>query len=208
VTTKRVEATSGAEGGATIDWRTDVVGVSASSWRARYHASSTFKQRLQEDLGAEFAGLSLDKAEASDLENLEKGASVHAHGKSAQFARREGDSLSIPVGPAEHMVREFAPLSGRKLDERLYSQSTTASEWFVKGPPGSRVAAAPKGVDLASPFGHFVLTVETEPGGVRVKSTLTITRLRTTASEYAALRAWCEEVDRALSQRLVIALKG
>jgi len=134
--------------------------------------------------------------------------SVHAHGKSAQFARKEGDSLSIPVGPSEHMVREFAPLSGRRLDLRLYAQSTTESDWTVKAPPGARVVAVPKAIDLPSPFGHFVLSVEAGAGGVHVKSTLTMTRLRTPVSDYATLRAWCEEVDRALSQRLVIALKG
>ncbi len=112
------------------------------------------------------------------------------------------------MGPAEHMVREFAPLSGRKQDIRLYAQSTTESDWTVKVPAGARVVALPSAVDLPSPFGHFVLAVESGPGGVHVKSTLAMTRLRTPMSEYAALRAWCEQVDRALSQRLVIAPKG
>ena len=208
VSTKAVEATLGADGSATIDWKTDVTGVSASSWRARYHAESTLKQRLQEDLGAEFEGLSVDKVDASDLEDLERPVSLHARGKSMQFARREGDSLSVPVGPAEHMVREFAALSGRKLDVRLYAQSVSESDWTVKAPAGSRVVSVPKAVDLASPFGHFVLSVEAGAAGVHVKSSLTMTRLRIPVSDYAALRSWCEEVDRALSQRLVIALKG
>ena len=208
VTSKKVEATIGADGAATIDWRTDVSGVSASSWRARYHAQSTLKQRVQEDLGAEFSGLAVEKVDASDFEDLEKPVSLHARGKSAQFARKEGETLSVPVGPAEHMVREFAPLSERKLDERLYAQSTTQSEWVVKPPPGSRLVTAPKPVDLPSPFGHFVLSVEAEPAGVRVRSTLTLTRLRVPVTDYASLRAWCEQVDRALSQRLVIAPKG
>ncbi len=208
VSAKTVEATLAADGAATIDWRTDVSGVSASSWRARYHAESTLKQRLQEDLGAEFAGFAVDKVDASDLEDLEKGVSLHVRGKSAQFARREGETLSVPVGPSEHMVREFAALSGRKLDERLYAQSVSESDWTVKVPAGTRVVAVPKPVDLASPFGHFVLTAEAGPAGVHVKSSLTMTRLRIPVSDYPALRSWCEEVDRALSQRLVIALKG
>ncbi|MGO8994041.1 MAG: DUF3857 domain-containing protein [Polyangiaceae bacterium] len=208
VTTKKVEATIGGDGSATIDWRTDVTGVSASSWRARYHAESTLKQRVQEDLGAELAGFAIDKVDSSDLEDLEKSVTLHAHGKSAQFARKEGDSLSIPVGPAEHMVREFAPLSARKLDERLYAQSTTQSDWTVKAPPGARVIAIPKPIDLPSPFGRFVLSAEAGPGGVHVKSTLTITRLRIPVADYPSLRAWCEQVDHALSQRLVIAPKG
>jgi hypothetical protein len=209
VTSKKVEATISGDGGAaTIDWRTDVSGVSASSWRARYHAEATRKQRVQEDLGAEFAGLALEKIDASDLENLEKPVTVHARGKSAQFARREGGTLSIPVGPSEHMVREFAPLSSRKLDVRLYARSTTQNDWTVKLPPGARVVSAPKPVELDSPYGHFSLKVETGAGGAHVESTLTIARLRVPVAEYAALRAWCEQVDRALAQRLVVAPKG
>jgi tetratricopeptide (TPR) repeat protein/transglutaminase-like putative cysteine protease len=207
VTTKKVDATIGADGSALIDWRTDVSGVSASSWRARYHAEATLKQRLQEDLGSEFAGLALDRVDASDLEDLEKPVSVHARGKATHLVRKDGEMMSIPVGPQEHMVREFAPTSSRQLDERLYAQSTTESDWTVRGPPGARVIDYPKPVDLPSPFGHFSLRSEAGPGGVRVRTTLTVERLRISASDYPALRAWCEKVDQALSQRLVVAPK-
>jgi tetratricopeptide (TPR) repeat protein len=208
VTAKKVEATLGADGNATIDWRADVSGVSAGSWRSRYHAEATRKQRIQEDLGAEFTGLELDKVDAGDFDDLEVPVALHAHGKSGQFARKDGDLLSIPVGPSEHMVREFAPLSRRKLDERLYAQSTTNSDWTVKLPAGARVASSPKPVDIPSPFGHFTLGVEANAASVHVKTSLTMTRLRIPAAEYPALRAWCEDVDRALSQRLVVAPKG
>jgi tetratricopeptide (TPR) repeat protein/transglutaminase-like putative cysteine protease len=208
VATKKVEATIGADGSATIDWRTDVSGVSAGSWRARYHADSTRKQRVQQDLGAEFTGLVLDKIDVSDLEDLEKSVTLHAHGKSTQFARKEEGSLSVPVGPGEHMVREFAPLSSRKLDVRLYAQSTTENDWTVKLAPGAHVLSAPRPADLQSPFGRFVLTVESTPTGVHVKSSLAMTKLRIAVADYGALRSWCEQIDRALSQRLVVAPKG
>jgi tetratricopeptide (TPR) repeat protein len=208
VSTKKVDAAIGADGSATIDWRVAVSGVSASSWRARYHADSTRKQRVQEDLAAEFAGLAVDKLDAGDLEDLEKNVTMHAHGKAAQFAHKDGESLSIPVGPSEHMVREFAPLSSRKQDVRLYTQSTTDNDWTIKLPAGARVMSAPKPVEVASPFGKFVLSVEQSGGAVHVTSSLAITRLRIPVAEYPALRAWCEQVDRALSQRLVVAPKG
>jgi hypothetical protein len=37
-----------------------------------------------------------------------------------------------------------------------------------------------------------------------VKTQVTMTKTRITAAEYPAFRAWCEEVDRALGQRLVV----
>ena len=35
-----------------------------------------------------------------------------------------------------------------------------------------------------------------------------VSSLRIPAADYASLRAWCEQVDRALSQRLLVAPKG
>jgi hypothetical protein len=208
VTQKHVEATLAADGTAQLDWRTDVSGVSASSWRARYHAEATRKQRVQEDLGAEFTGLELATIDAGNLEDLEKPVSMRAHGKVAQFARNEGDTISVPVGPAEHMVREFASLGARKQDIRLYAQSTTESDWTVKLPAGAKVLRAPQGDSVESPFGTFSLSVEKNGATVHVKSSLTIKTLRVRASDYPQFRAFCERVDAILGQRLAIATRG
>jgi tetratricopeptide (TPR) repeat protein/transglutaminase-like putative cysteine protease len=204
VVSKKIEATIGDNGSSQIDWKTDVTGVSASSWRARYHAEATKKQRIQEDLGAEFAGLELTTLDTNNMEDIEKPVTVHARGKVTQFARREGEALSIPVGPAEHMVREFASLSQRKQDIRLYAQSTNENDWTLRLPAGAKVVTAPRPEDADSPFGHFKLEVEASGNTVHVKSTMTLTRLRIAGSEYAAFRAWCERVDKALGQRLVV----
>ena len=96
---------------------------------------------------------------------------------------------------------------------RLPRISTQSEFWTVKLPGGARVMSAPKDADLASPFGHFVLKVDTgkaESGGgsVHVKSTLTVTKMRIPASEYPAFRTWCEQVDKVLGQRLVVSTKG
>jgi hypothetical protein len=205
---KKIDVTLTESGTGQIDWKSDVTGVSAGSWRARYHAEATRKQRVQEDLGAEFAGLELASIEASNLEDLEKPVSMHARGKVSQFARKEGDLLSIPVGPPEHMLREFASLSSRQQDIRLYAQSTSDHDWTVHLPPGMRVVNMPKADDAASPFGHFKLDVESAGGTVRVRSSLTLTRLRIKASEYPDFRAWCQRVDKALGQRLVMGQAG
>ena len=99
--------------------------------------------------------------------------SLHVRGKTKQLVRHEGGDWSVPVGPSEHMIREFAPLGSRKLDERLYAQSTTSSDWTVKLPPGARVVTAPKPAELASPFGKFTLTVESGPSSLHVTTSLT-----------------------------------
>ena len=43
----------------------------------------------------------------------------------------------MPLGRKEHMVRDYAPLSARRLDVRLYAQWTQEDDWTVK-PPARR----------------------------------------------------------------------
>jgi tetratricopeptide (TPR) repeat protein/transglutaminase-like putative cysteine protease len=203
VLSRKVEATVGADGNATLDVRFDVTGVSASSWRERYHAEASRKQRLQEDLAGEFAGAEVGKVEANDLENVEEAVQLKAKVKVAGLARKDGDAMSIPAGPREHMVREYATLSQRRLDIRLGAQSTTDTQTVIKLPPGAKLTSAPKPASGTSPFGTFKVDVESGGGTVRVHTTIALTKSRILASEYQAFRAWCESVDRSLGQRVV-----
>ena len=57
------------------------------------------------------------------------------------------------MGRDEHMVRDYAPLSARKLDVRLYAQSTTQSDWTVKAAAGRQASIAiPKPIDAVEPL--------------------------------------------------------
>ena len=102
------------------------------------------------------------------LENVEAPAQIHGRGKSSSVrAWRDGDALSIPIGPREQMVRAYAPLSQRHLDVRLFSQTTSESEYTLKIPPGSKISAMPGASTLPSPFGNFSVAIDQVPGGVR-----------------------------------------
>jgi transglutaminase-like putative cysteine protease/Tfp pilus assembly protein PilF len=208
VTQRRMEATLSADGSAQIDWRTTVTGVSAPSWRARYHADSIRKQRLQEDLASDLPGAEVQTVEATDLENVEVPVQLHAKAKVGSFGRRDQDILSVPIGPHEHMVQEYALLSQRKLDVRIPAQTTHVTEYVIKPPPGAKIAAMPGGATSTTPFGSFEVVVEPLSGGVRVRTTITITQTHIAAADYPAFRKWCESVDATLGQRLVMSLHG
>ncbi len=204
VSTRKVEATVASDGSAQIDAKIDVGGAAASWWRQRYHAEASRKQRLAEDLAPDFPGLEIAKVEASDLEDVEKGVSVHVKGKARELARKDGDAWSLLVGPPEHMVREYASLSQRHLDVRLHAQSMTVNDWTIRLPPGARVTSAPHPAEESGPFGSYHVEVESNPTTVHVKTTLAITKSRVWANDYGAFRAWCEAVDRRLGQRLMV----
>lgn len=114
--------------------------------------------------------------------------------------------LNVPIGPHEHMVHDYALLSQRKLDVRIPAQTIHATEYVIKPPLGARIVAMPGATTSTTPFGSLEVTVEPLASGVRVKTTITITKTRISAGEYPAFRKWCEAVDAALGQRLVMAL--
>jgi hypothetical protein len=163
---------------------------------------------LQETLAGDFAGVEVTSVEASNLEYIEQRADERAHAKAPQMARREGDSFSVPVGPRERLVRDFAPTSRHREDVRLPAQQTTDDEWTLHLGPGLKVTGAPRSVEGASPFGSYRVEVEApsadRPGTLRVRTSVVLSRTRIAAADYPAFRAWCEAVDRALGQRAVL----
>ena len=208
MTSRTLEATLSPDGSAVVDWRTNVRGVSAPSWRVRYHAEALRKQRLQEDLAGELPGIDIRTIEAGDMENVEAPVSLHVTGKATSFGRRDGDTLSAPIGAHASMVHDFALLSQRKLDLRIPAQTTRTSDYLLKLPAGAKLAAMPGAAASTTPFGTFSMAVEPTPGGARIKTTVTMTKTHIAVSEYPAFRSWCESVDAALGQRLVVSLGG
>ena len=200
VASKRVEATVSPDGSAQIDWQVEVIGSSASSWRQRYHAKASQKQRVQEDLASELPGLEVQTVTAGDLDDIERKVEIHAKAKAPSFARKDGETRTIPVGAKEHLVRTYAPLSNRRRDIRIFALSTQENETVVKLPQGAKILGAPHAAEGNSPYGFFKVETETNGTTVRVKTTVAITKSRIPASEYAAFRAFCEQVDRELGQ--------
>ena len=204
VMSMHIDATVTPDAAAQIVWNADISGAEASTWRQRYHAEGSRKARLQEDLASSFAGVEIGSIETNNLEDVEQKVSLHVRAKVPQLGRREGDSISLPVGPGEHLVHEWAQLSRRHLDVRLHEQSTAETEWKIHVPAGMRVTGAPHAAEGSSQFGSFKVEVESGAGDVRVKTTIVETKTRIWASDYPAFRAWCETVDQALGQRLVV----
>ncbi len=202
VSSRRVEATVSTDGSANVDWRISTAGVNASSWRQRYHAKATQKQRVQEDLATDLPGFEVQSVTANDLDDIESPVEIHAKGRAPTFARRDGETRTVPVGAREHMVKSYAPLSTRRRDIRIPALTTQENETIIKLPQGAKIQSAPHKVESTSPYGSFKLESEVNGGVVRVKTTVALTKSRIPANEYAAFRQFCEAVDRELGQTL------
>ncbi len=203
VTTKRLEATLSPDGSAQISYGLDVSGVHASSYRQRWHAKATQKARVQEDVAGELPGVEIGAVTANDLEDIEQPVSMRAKGRATSFARKDGDSWTVPVGAKATLVATHAPLSARRTDVRIPALETREHETVLKLPQGAKVVSPPRAAKGSSPFGSFEVAVDTSsPGLVKVKTTVTMTTPRVKVSEYPAFRAFCEQADRELGQTL------
>ncbi len=202
VSSKRIEATVATDGSAQIDWKVDVAGANASSWRTRYHAKATQRQRVQEDLSSELPGIEIAEVKSNDLDDVEQKVSIKAKGKAPSLARKDGEAWTVPVGAREHLVRTWAPLSSRKRDLRIQALSTQENETVVRLPQGAKITSAPHAAEGRSAFGFYKVETDTNGGTVRVKTTVALTKPRISAQEYAAFRAFCEQADRDLGQTL------
>lgn len=202
VTSRHLDATLAADGTAAIDWKIDVTGGNASSWRQRYHAKATQKTRVQEDLASELPGLEVGQVTSNDLDDVELPIQLKAKGKAPSFARRDGDAWTVPVGAKEHMVRQWATLGSRRRDIRIQTLSTQVNETTIRLPAGAKVLSAPHTNAGGTAFGTFVVNVENTGSVVHVKTSVSLLKSRITAAEYPQFRAFCETVDRALGQTL------
>jgi tetratricopeptide (TPR) repeat protein/transglutaminase-like putative cysteine protease len=204
VTSRKVDVIVAADGGAQIESSSSVTGANASGYRQRYHAEVSRKQRITEDLAADFPGIEVLSVDAPDIDNVEEKVALRVRARARDMVRRDDASMSIPVGPREHMVRDLAPLSQRKLDVRIHAMTTTENDWTVHLPPGMHTIRTPVASEVRGDFGDVRVEVEASSTVVHVKTTVTLDRSRIAASEYPALRAWCEAADRILGQRVVV----
>lgn len=202
VQSKRIEATVAPDGSAAIDFDVTVSGSNASSWRGRYHAKATQKARVQEDLANEIPQLDVATVTSNDLDDIEQKVEIKAKGKAPSFARKDADSRTIGMGAREHMVRGYAILGARRQTLRINALTTEESETVVKLPQGAKIIGGPHAANVTSPYGTFKAETDTNGGTVRLKTSIALAKSRIPASEYAAFRAFCEQIDRELGQSL------
>jgi tetratricopeptide (TPR) repeat protein len=205
---RAVDVTLAADGSAQLSTDTTVSGAFAPEWRMRYLAEGTQRDRLTRDLASDFGPVELAAGkggvETNDLNNEEEAVRVKAKAKAASFARKEGDTLSVPAGPVQHLAASMAAQSARTQDIVVGALSTREETWALKLPAGMKATRLPLPLSMDTPFGSFAIKVEDVAGKVTVKSTLTLKKARITPGEYQGFRAFCEAVDRAFGQRVVV----
>ncbi|HVY47708.1 MAG TPA: DUF3858 domain-containing protein, partial [Minicystis sp.] len=208
VTQRKLDVALAGDGGGQFALDMQVDGAYAPEWRARYLAEGTRRERATRDLGTEIGAVELAPGkgglEVNDLDDEEQPVHVRARGRATVFARKDGDVLSFPAGPMHQIVPDYASLSTRRTDIELHALSERDDTWTVRLPAGMHVTRAPVPARVDTPFGRFSLAYEEQQGKVVVHATLAFKKARITPAEYPAWRSFCEAVDRAFGQRVVV----
>lgn len=208
VSKRHVDVTLALDGSATIATDLQVTGAYAPDWRRRYLAEGTRRERATQDLAGDFGPMEVAPGrtgvDATNIDDVEQPVRLRVKGKATSFARREDDTLSVPANIAPRLVAELAPSSKRMLDVVIGALTTRDEEWVVKVPAGAKLQKVPAPQKIDSPFGHFELSSEQVPGKVTVRTSLSFKKVRVTPAEYAQFRTFCEAVDRAFNQRIVV----
>jgi cellulose synthase operon protein C len=208
VTRRHVDVTLAADGSAQLAADVQVTGAHAPDWRRRYLAEGTRRERASQDLASDFGPIELGAGkagvEAIGLEDVELPVKIRAKGKATSFARREGDALSVPASVSPRLVSDLAPSSKRTLDVVIGALTSREEEWVLKLPAGAKIRTMPAAQKLDTPFGAFNVSFEQAPGKVTVRTSLVFRKARVAPNEYDAFRSFCEAVDRAFGQRIVV----
>ncbi|HEY8946252.1 MAG TPA: DUF3857 domain-containing protein, partial [Polyangiaceae bacterium] len=205
---RQVEARVGRNGDARLDLTYTTGGFVSAEWRKRYHARATLRDRVNSDLGNEYPGFEIAPGAqgilAGDLDDATQPVRIQVKGTAPSFARREEGELSMPVTTSLRLTPTFASLSSRTQDILTQGFSTTEDIVTVELPPGAEVVSAPIPARGQSPFGSYSVEVSSAGDKVTVKSRVSVTVSRVTPQQYLAWKRFCEDVDRALSPRLVV----
>ena len=189
-----------------IDYATG--GYNAASWRNAYSAEATRRERMTRDLGGDFPGVAINEGPqglvTSDLMDNEEPVKIRVRAQAPGFARKEGDTLSMPVTSGFRLTPNYASLSQRRLPVELIAFTTLDDTYRIKLPAGATVLSAPQSREGSSPFGSYSVTVEQVKGEVIVKSKLMVKASRIEPKDYQAWKRFCEEADSAFSPRLMV----
>jgi tetratricopeptide (TPR) repeat protein len=203
-----VTATLRKDGAAQLEVAYETIGTSAPSWRRRFHAEGTRRDRLTEDLAGEFAGFELAPGAAGvqvgALDDIEQPVAIKVHGTASRLGRQEGQELTVPVTPGFRLTPTYASLSTRRLAVRLPPLGTLDDTFVVKLPPGMRVVSSPPDAKGDGPFGSYSVAVERDATKVVVKSRLMMKVLNVPPEQYAAFKQFCADADSAFTPRLVL----
>jgi len=179
-------------------------GPDAANVRARLEAEATRIERVEDVLRDHYPGVRVTAVRTGDLSRVDDPARFEYEAMLPMFGTRQGASLFFaPVTPM-NLTRTWAARSARTRDLMLGTPSTWEETRTIRLPAGATVREIPAAARIVSPFGRLEYTVTSSDQGLRVHRLFVLARDRIPPADYAAFRAFTQQVDDALARRVVV----
>ena len=179
-------------------------GLTDSVTRARMVTEADREREIESFFAAVLGEGRVDRFEVSDLDDLTRPVEIDASLSFDAIGSRRDDRIEIGLRASGARLSRFCAKEYRVHDLLLPAGRTEKTETVFLLPEGWSVPAPPEPVDLDNELGRYHLEVRVEPGRATVIRELRLAKSRVTPQEYEAFREFCNLVDRAERESLVI----
>ncbi len=177
--------------------------------RQRFQDRDKQREVLQSGLSNSYPGTRIDKADSSDLENLNIPVEISFTGDLGHLVREEGpDHATLPVCMGQTgLSSRFAGMKQRTYPVEIPYPWRQVYHVRYQLPPGTHVDSLPS-VDTTSPFGSVSRTMSVDKGVLTVETEITLSVRSVPPDAYSRFREFCIKADQAAAARIRIRYSG
>ena len=210
----RYKVTLSLDGSAEIEVQSEATGQYGVMLRAYLPIEERRVEELERLYSETIPGTEVTSTQVGDLKDLVDPVHIRYEMSSPDILREtpEGsalctlENLLFPYAYAR-TLSDLSALAERTTDLLLPQPTEVRDEVEVTLPGGTAVVTLPEGREISSPFGTYVAKARQEGDTVHLVRSLSMHPRRVTAAEYGVFRQFCNDVDRARRENVVLRLQ-
>jgi tetratricopeptide (TPR) repeat protein len=194
-------------GGGTMTLRDVRHGQDAPAFRRFIDTAGQYEKYLKDYAARRLNGAELTNWKTSKPED-QGPVWMETEFKIPVLAGQSGERRALPstFEPLE-LSRNFANETKRNFDIELYYPRSRKIELNYELPDSFKVATVPEEAHIEEQFGKFSRKVKQNGKSVVIQDEFELSRPRITVAEYEAFKAFCNKVDTALDQKVLLDVK-
>jgi tetratricopeptide (TPR) repeat protein len=197
-------------GGARIREELTITGQAAHEWRSHYQTPGERRERYAKVWSGRYAGAVLGQV-TMEVGDRNRPVTVRAEVTVPELGGRQASGqLFLPVSSREaDFTSTYARLGKRRWPLVLGYPWRHQEKLSYTLPAGARIVRTPAPRTLTTPFGQLSLVSQIRPdgSGITLTSGLAVDVSRIEPSTYPAFRAFLQDIDAALADKVVVELE-
>ncbi|MHC4599434.1 MAG: hypothetical protein ACYS47_10550, partial [Planctomycetota bacterium] len=205
LTRSRFEVRLAGDGSASANAAVFVRGQQAYDFRSVFQKGTKRKEEMERRLNRSFRSAEVRSLRFGDLEDYNRPVEYDVEFSVPALARLQDGALALrPALEAATLCESLASTDTRYHDLILGVPRRTERTVTLHLPAGWSVKRLPAGLLEENAMASYRLDFESKPGAVVCRVQLEIRAPRIARKDYPAFRRFCEEVDRAEEEELVL----